>query len=154
LPVQARYGGPADGDADAPRRGFDAFLDAVRRYERFRRGKHVTLEYVAIRNVTMGDDDVAALARELTGFNFLLNVIPFNPILPAVPAGGAPVGAAASFEAPTMAEVRAFTARLRPLGFPVKIRLSGGQQGLAGCGQLGRTLLSRRGRPARAAAPS
>ena len=39
-----------------------------------------------------------------------------------------------------MAEVRAFTAKLRPLGFPVKIRYSGGQSESAGCGQLGRTL--------------
>jgi 23S rRNA (adenine2503-C2)-methyltransferase len=125
MPLQARF-------------GYDELLDAIRRYERFRRGKPVTLEYVAIRNLTMGDDDVAAIARHLTGFRFLLNVIPFNPIGPIEPNSEGDAGEEA-FEAPTMSEVRAFTARLRPLGFPIKIRYSGGQSELAGCGQLGRS---------------
>jgi 23S rRNA (adenine2503-C2)-methyltransferase len=114
MPIQERF-------------GYEPFLDAVRAYERFRRGRHVTLEVVAIRGLTMGDDDVEAIRRNLTGFRYLLNVIPFNPI-------------GNELEAPTMAEVRAWTARLRPLGIPVKIRLSGGRAELAGCGQLGRTL--------------
>ncbi len=110
--------------------GFESFLGAVRAYERLRRGKHVTLEYVAIRNFTMGEDDVAALAdlAARAGFRFLLNVIPFNPV-------------GDEFEAPTMEEVRAWTAKLRPLGFPVKLRLSGGRERFAGCGQLGTELL-------------
>ena len=115
MPIQQRY-------------PFPEFLDAVRRYERHRRGKHVTLEYVAIRNLTMGDDDVEAIRANLTGFRFILNVIPFNPI-------------GTELEAPTMAEVRAWTGRLRPLGIPVKVRYSGGKDQLAGCGQLGRSLL-------------
>jgi 23S rRNA (adenine2503-C2)-methyltransferase len=115
MPLQQRY-------------GFDAFLDAVRRYERYRGGRHVTLEYVAIRNLTMGDDDVEAIRANLTGFRFILNVIPLNPI-------------GNGLESPTMAEVRAWTGRLRPLGIPVKVRYSGGKDQLAGCGQLGRSLL-------------
>jgi 23S rRNA (adenine2503-C2)-methyltransferase len=115
MPIQERY-------------SYASFLDAVRRYERFRGGRHVTLEVVAIRGRTMGDEDVEAIRRHLTGFRFLLNVIPLNPI-------------GNELEAPTMAEVRAWTAKLRPLSIPVKIRLSGGRTGLAGCGQLGRSLL-------------
>jgi 23S rRNA (adenine2503-C2)-methyltransferase len=109
--------------------GFDELLDAVRRYERHRGGKHVTLEYVAIRNLTMGDDDVEAIRENLTGFKFILNVIPLNPVDPAL-------------ESPTMAEVRAWTEKLRPLGIPVKVRYSGGKDQLAGCGQLGRSLIA------------
>lgn len=116
MPIQRRW-------------GFGEFLDAVRAYEAYRRGKHVTLEYIAIRNLTMGADDVDAIREHLTDFNCILNVIPLNPV-------GAP-----GLEAPTDAEVRAFTARLRPLGIPVKIRQSGGRDDLAGCGQLGRALM-------------
>jgi len=114
------------------RHSFEEFLDAVARYERHRRGKHVTLEYVAIRDLTMGDDDVAAIAAlARRGFRFLLNVIPFNPV-------------GDEFAAPTMAEVREWTRKLRPLGVPVKLRFSGGRERAAGCGQLGTALLSRR----------
>jgi 23S rRNA (adenine2503-C2)-methyltransferase len=119
MPIQQRF-------------GFDAFLDAVRRYERHRGGRHVTLEYVAIRNLTMGDDDVEAIRANLTGFNFILNVIPLNPV-------------GNDLVAPTMAEVREWTGRLRPLGIPVKVRYSGGRDQLAGCGQLGRSLLQAAG---------
>lgn len=118
---------------------FEEFLAAVARYERHRRGKHVTLEYVAIRNFTMGDDDVAAIAAlRRRGFKFLLNVIPFNPV-------------GDEFEAPTMDEVRAWTRKFRPLGVPVKLRFSGGRERLAGCGQLGTALVAARA-TARAAA--
>ncbi len=108
--------------------GFETFLDAVRRYEHYRRHKHVTLAYVAIKNLTMGDDDVEAIAHNLTGFKYILNVIPLNPV-------------GTDLEAPAMEEVLEWTRKLRPLKIPVKIRYSGGQDQWAGCGQLGRTLL-------------
>ena len=110
---------------------FDAFVSAVRRYEEHRRRKHVTLEYVAIKNVTMGEDDEAALAAlHASGLRFILNVIPLNPI-------------GNELEGPTMAETRAWTTRLRTIGFPIKVRYSGGKDRLSGCGQLGRALLAR-----------
>jgi 23S rRNA (adenine2503-C2)-methyltransferase len=108
---------------------FDAFVAAVRRYEEFRRRKHVTLEYVAIKNATMGEDDEEALRRlHATGLRFILNVIPLNPI-------------GNELEAPTMEETRAWTGRLRSIGFPIKVRYSGGKDLLSGCGQLGRALM-------------
>ncbi|HYC76712.1 MAG TPA: radical SAM protein, partial [Planctomycetota bacterium] len=120
MPVQAKW-------------GFDELLDAIRRYEAYRGGKHVTLEYVAIRNRTMGDDDVEALRRLAeTGLRFILNVIPLNP-----------VDDADGLVAPTMEETRAWTGSLRGLGFPIKVRYSGGKDQLSGCGQLGRALLER-----------
>ena len=60
-------------------------------------------------------------ARTSTGFKYILNVIPLNPI-------------GNDLESPTMAEVRAWTQKLRPIGIPVKVRYSGGKDQLAGCG--------------------
>ncbi len=100
-------------------------LDALRYYKaRVGDRRDITLEYVAIRGVNMGEDDVRALAANIRGFPFILNVIPMNPI-------------GNDLLAPTYEEVLAFTAKLRPLGFPVKIRYSGGRDRLGGCGQLG-----------------
>jgi len=109
--------------------GFDAFLDAIRAYSESRGNKHVTLEYVAIRGVTMGDDDIDAIRDRLVGFPFILNVIPLNPV------------PGSRLESPTRDEVRAWSARLRPLGIPVKLRWSFGRDRFAGCGQLGASLL-------------
>ena len=115
MPIQARY-------------GFSDLIAAIRRYAAHSRWRHVTLEYIAIQGVTMGDDDIEALAQNLTGFDYILNVIPFNPI-------------GNELKAPTLDEVRAWTGRLRALDVPVKIRYSGGRDELSGCGQLGRALM-------------
>ncbi len=109
---------------------FDDLMDAIREYGAAIGGKHVTLEYIAIRDLTLGDDDIAAIRQHLRGFKFILNVIPLNPVDPAL-------------AAPTLEEVRAWTEKLRPLGFPVKIRRSSGRDQFAGCGQLGRSLIER-----------
>jgi 23S rRNA (adenine2503-C2)-methyltransferase len=116
MPIQQRW-------------GFDELLDAIRRYAAHNRGQHVTLEYVAIRNFTMGDDDLEAIRKNLAGIKCILNVIPLNPV-------------GNHLESPTMAEVRAWTQKLRPFGIPVKVRYSGGKDQLSGCGQLGRTLVA------------
>jgi 23S rRNA (adenine2503-C2)-methyltransferase len=116
MPIQQRW-------------GFEEFLDAVRRYGRHNGGQHVTLEYVAIKNLTMGDDDLEAIRTNLAGLKCILNVIPLNPI-------------GNELESPTMVEVREWTQKLRPFGIPVKVRYSGGKDQLAGCGQLGRSLMA------------
>lgn len=107
---------------------FERFLDAIREYAATLNGRHVTLEYIAIRNLTLGDDDIEAIRQHLTGFRFILNIIPLNPVDP-------------SLEAPTREEVLDWTRKLRPLGFPLKLRRSSGRDQFAACGQLGRTLL-------------
>ncbi|MAB89738.1 MAG: 23S rRNA (adenine(2503)-C(2))-methyltransferase RlmN [Planctomycetota bacterium] len=116
MPIQKKY-------------GFHDLLDAIRAYADSRPKRHVTLEYIAIRGLTLGDDDIEAIQEHLVGFPFILNVIPLNPV------------AGSGLEAPGREEVREWTERLRPLGFPVKVRFSAGQGRLAGCGQLGATLL-------------
>lgn len=109
--------------------GFHELIDAIRAYAASRPKRHVTLEYIAIKDLTLGDDDIDAIREHLVGFPFILDVIPLNPV------------EGSSLETPGREEVRAWTERLRPLGFPVKVRLSAGQDRLAGCGQLGATLL-------------
>ncbi len=108
---------------------FERLLASIRNYAATLRGRYVTLEYIAIRNLTLGDDDIEAIKKHLTGFKFILNIIPLNPVDPLL-------------EAPTREEVLAWSSRLRPLGFPVKIRRSSGRDQFSACGQLGRTLLS------------
>ena len=80
----------------------------------------------------MGEEDREAIQRHLTGFPFILNVIPLNQ----VPGSG--------LQAPSRAEVKAWTESLRPLGFPVKVRWSVGRDRFAGCGQLGAALSAHR----------
>ncbi len=98
-------------------------LGALRRYQDLCAVKWVTLQYVALPGVNMDDAHVDALARELRGLRYILNVIPWNET------GGA-------FRAPTWAEVKDFTTRLRRLSCPVKVRYSAGKQDGMGCGQL------------------
>jgi 23S rRNA (adenine2503-C2)-methyltransferase len=105
----------------------DELLPAVAAYARSTGGRRwMTLEYTAIAGVNMGDEDVAAMRRNLTGFKYLVNVIPWNPF----------PGAPEEFRAPTRAEVTAFVGQLRSLGAPIKVRYSGGREIGAACGQL------------------
>lgn len=109
--------------------GFHELIDAIRAYAASRPKRLVTLEYLAVKGLTLGDDDIDAIREHLVGFPFILDVIPLNPV------------AGSGLEAPERGEVKAWTERLRPLGFPVKVRRSVGRDRLAGCGQLGATLL-------------
>lgn len=117
MPIQARH-------------SFEDLMDAIRRYSDYIGGKYVTLEYIAIKNLTMGEDDVQAIADRLRDFPVILNIIPLNPV------------GNDELEAPTMREVRDWAGKLRPLGIPIKVRYSGGQDEFAGCGQLGRALMN------------
>ena len=81
-----------------------------------------------------------ALGRELAGLRYILNVIPYND-------------ADAGFRAPTWAEVKEFTTRLRKLGCPVKTRYSAGKQEGMGCGQLSAGLVATDAREGHLAAP-
>ena len=98
-------------------------IDAMRRYQTELEVPWVTLQYVAIPDVNMDEEHVDALAEQLTGLRYILNVIPWNDT-------------GAGYRAPTWAEVKAFTTALRRLGCPVKTRYSAGKQDGMGCGQL------------------
>jgi 23S rRNA (adenine2503-C2)-methyltransferase len=114
--------------------GFEEFLSSIAEYARSRGNRFVTLEYVAISGVTLGQDDLLAIRENLVGrFPFILNVIPMNPVNQS------------GLTAPTWHEVKEWSEQLRPLGFPVKVRRSAGKDQVAGCGQLGTRLLEEAG---------
>ncbi|MEM8885631.1 MAG: radical SAM protein [Planctomycetota bacterium] len=98
-------------------------LDAMRRFQVTRGWPWITLQYVAIPGVNMDDDHVDALQEQLAPLRVILNVIPWNET-------------GSGYRAPSWAEVKAFTTKLRRLDCPVKIRYSGGKQEGMGCGQL------------------
>jgi 23S rRNA (adenine2503-C2)-methyltransferase len=104
-------------------------LDAMREYQRQCRVPWVTLQYVVIPDVNTDDRHVHALREQLKGLRYILNVIPWNDT-------GGP------YRAPSWAEVREFSGRLRSLGCPVKTRYSAGKQEGMGCGQLTAGLLA------------
>ena len=98
-------------------------LQAVREHQQALAVKWVTFQYVALPGVNMDQEHVDALARELVGIRYILNVIPWNDT-------------GQEFRAPSWDEVREFTAKLRALNCPVKVRYSAGKQDGMGCGQL------------------
>jgi 23S rRNA (adenine2503-C2)-methyltransferase len=101
----------------------DELVDAVREHAA-RRGR-VTLEYVMIAGVNVGDDDAAALGRLLAGIPVRVNPIAVND-------------ATGRFRPPSEAEWNRFRdalARELP-GQPVVLRYSGGQDEHAACGML------------------
>jgi 23S rRNA (adenine2503-C2)-methyltransferase len=103
----------------------DELLDAIREYQAsHRRNRFATLAYVAIPGENMGEEDIDALGHAVARLSTaIVDVIPYN-------AAGGP------FRAPTWAEVKDFTSRLRRIGAPVKVRYSSGKKVAAGCGQL------------------
>jgi adenine C2-methylase RlmN of 23S rRNA A2503 and tRNA A37 len=98
-------------------------LAAFREYQRAGAVPWITVQVTALPGVNMDDEHVDALGRELAGLRYIVNVIPWNDT------GG-------EFRAPTWAEVKDFTTRLRRLRCPVKIRYSAGKREGMGCGQL------------------
>jgi 23S rRNA (adenine2503-C2)-methyltransferase len=101
----------------------DELMDAVREHAAAR--GRVTLEYVMMAGVNMGEEDAAALGRLLAGLPVRLNPIAVND-------------ASGTFRAPGEAEWTAFRdllARHLP-GQPIVRRYSGGQDRHAACGML------------------
>ncbi len=88
-----------------------------------KRNRLVTIEYVAIPDVNMGEADVEALRKFVDGLPCILDVIPYNAV-------------GDRYRPPTWAEVKNFTTAIGSLDIPVKIRYSGGKSVAAGCGQL------------------
>ncbi|MHC4958377.1 MAG: 23S rRNA (adenine(2503)-C(2))-methyltransferase RlmN [Planctomycetota bacterium] len=115
-------------------------LAAMRDHQERRRVAWLTLQYVAIPEVNMDARHIEALARELAGLRYILNVIPYND-------------ADAGYRAPSWAEVKEFTTRLRALGCPVKTRYSAGKQEGMGCGQLSAGLVATEATEGHLAAP-
>jgi len=97
-------------------------LDLAERYARTRR-RRATVAYVLMDGVNDGDGEAAALARQLVGRPFKVNLIPLNRIDERL--GPPPDG-----------RIAAFQDRLRESGVETYVRISGGDDIAAACGQL------------------
>jgi 23S rRNA (adenine2503-C2)-methyltransferase len=101
----------------------DELVDAIREHAAVR--SRITVEYVMISGVNVGEEDAAALGRLLSGIKVRLNPIEVND-------------ATGRFRPPTAEEWRLFRAALdRELpGQPIVRRYSGGGDRHAACGML------------------
>ncbi len=122
----------------ASRFSIEELLDAARYFAGTGR-RRVTLEYVLIPGLTMGDDDADELGRLVRGQPFKVNLIPYNP------------GRVDPFERPTEADIDRFASRLLPVAPAVTVRRSRGVDIDAACGQLWNLSLERK-EPAEGAA--
>ena len=97
-------------------------LEAARDHARARRDR-VTLAYVAISGVNLGEEDAQALVERLRGIPVRLNLIEVNETT-------------GEFRAPTREDMGRFRAALAALGAPIVRRYSGGKEIAAACGML------------------
>ncbi|MDD3095538.1 MAG: 23S rRNA (adenine(2503)-C(2))-methyltransferase RlmN, partial [Candidatus Marinimicrobia bacterium] len=100
----------------------EELLDAAKYYVQTT-NRHLTFEYVLIKDVNNGDKDAAELMRLLRPIPCKLNVIPFNET-------------GASYRRPDEKDISRFLGALSAAVFPVTLRLSGGRGINAACGQL------------------
>ena len=123
----------------ASRFTIEELLDAARYFVRSGR-RRVTLEYVLIPGMNMGDDDADQLGALAHRQPFKLNLIPYNP------------GRIDPFARPTEAEIDRFVARLLPLAPAVTVRRSRGVDIDAACGQLWNASLDQKKKPVKGSA--
>ncbi len=106
--------------------GIEEVLDATARFIRSS-GRRATLEYVLLAGVNDSADDARLLASRIAErgprADYLVNLIPYNP---------GPGG----FRRPSAKRMEHFAATLRARGIAATLRISKGQDILAGCGQL------------------
>jgi 23S rRNA (adenine2503-C2)-methyltransferase len=112
------------------RAGVDELLAAAEAHA-LRTGRTVTVAWVLIADRTDDVDQAAVLARRLRGRPFKVNLIPLNEL------DDDPLRSASN------ARVLAFQEILRLAGVPATIRVSGGRDIAAACGQLRRRRLTR-----------
>ncbi|MBI5885715.1 MAG: 23S rRNA (adenine(2503)-C(2))-methyltransferase RlmN [Deltaproteobacteria bacterium] len=86
--------------------------------------RHVTIEYVVLRDVNDSADDAHRLAQLLRGVPCKINLIPFNEF------------PGAAFKSPDNQRVNAMSKLLQDHGYTVIVRASKGQEIQAACGQL------------------
>ena len=100
----------------------DQLLAAARAHAEATRSR-ITLEYVAMSGVNLGEDDARALVDRLRGMRVRLNLIDVND-------------ATGRFRPPGADELARFRDWLTPLGQPIVRRYSGGKDVEAACGML------------------
>lgn len=98
-------------------------MEALRAYP-LKGKRHITIEYVLIKDVNDTIADAKRLAGLLRGIPCKINLIPFNPF------------PGSKFKRPENAPVMAFGKVLRDAGYMIMIRMSKGAEIEAACGQL------------------
>ena len=94
------------------------------------RATRITLEYVTISGVNVGEEDAAALIDRLRGIRVRLNLIDVND-------------STGRFSPPSAEELSRFRDLLQPLGQPIVRRYSGGKDVDGACGMLAAETLVR-----------
>jgi 23S rRNA (adenine2503-C2)-methyltransferase len=123
----------------ASRFTIEELLDAARYFVRSGR-RRVTLEYVLIPDLNMGEEDAAQLGRLTHHQPFKLNLIPYNP------------GRVDPFTRPSEEEIDRFVTRLLPVAPAVTVRRSRGVDIDAACGQLWHASLKEKKKPVKGTA--
>lgn len=101
----------------------DKVLAAARGYIRAT-DRRVTIEYIMIGDVNIGDEDARALAKIASGLAATVNLLAYNPVDEA------------DLRTPSADEEGEFRDRLRALGVNATIRFRRGRDIQAACGQL------------------
>lgn len=106
--------------------------DACLKYTE-RTGRRVTLEYIMLKGINDGSDDLEKLIRFSKGWLSHVNLIPFH----AVPG--------TSWEPSSPEVMMGFLQGIKRAGVPVSMRRSRGEEVLAACGQLRQAVIDKKG---------
>ena len=102
-------------------------IDAAKRFESGT-GRTPTIEYCMLAGVNDSDDQAALLADRLAGFRAHVNLIPYNPIGPAI--------RGVAYSRPSPERMQTFVETLRTRGVVAHFRDTRGDDVNAACGQL------------------
>jgi 23S rRNA (adenine2503-C2)-methyltransferase len=102
-------------------------IDAAKRFES-RTGRTPTIEYCMLAGVNDSEDQAALLAARLVGFRAHVNLIPYNPIGPAI--------RGVAYSRPSAERMQKFIEILRARGVVAHFRDTRGDDVNAACGQL------------------
>jgi len=111
----------------------DQIIAAARRYQQ-RTGRFVNIEYCLLNEVNDSPDHARRLVRLMQGFRAHVNLIPYNPIGPAL--------SGITYQRPTQERVHQFAQILMEAGLATHTRHPRGDQINAACGQLRRQTLT------------
>lgn len=112
-------------------------MAACHQFVNDKRGRHVVIEYVMLKEVNDSEIEAKQLVKLLAGLPCKINLIPFNPFL------------GAEYERSTPEAIDAFSKRLKKAGFITTVRKTRGDDIDAACGQLVGKMMDRTKRNAR-----
>jgi 23S rRNA (adenine2503-C2)-methyltransferase len=114
-----------------------SLMDACRRFVTDKPGRHVTIEYVMLKNINDKREHAKQLARLLEGIPCKVNLIPFNPF------------PGADYQRSLVEDMDVFLGVLKKAGYIATLRKTRGDDIDAACGQLVGQIIDRTRRNAR-----